>query len=156
MPLVFKHFWVAFILSTVVNAAVWWVRGRPYREADPSLVEGYRSLVRGFLLWGNVPWIVMGLGILVGSVPSVIHYFNPRSLSPFVLAWFGSIFLVWVLGTHWLFARGGAERLLRHPGLIQPQPTNAAAIKTVWLLGLGGGVLGCAVMLAMDIRPPDL
>ena len=155
MPVIFKHFWVAFILVTVANAAMWWYRGRPYRERDPSLTEGYRSLVRGFLFWGNVPWLVMGLGILVGDVPTIFHYFNPRSLDPFVLGWFGSIFFLWVLGTHWIFLRGGAERLVDHPGLIRPQSRSPAAIKNLWLLCLAGGIFGVVMMFTMEFTPPD-
>jgi hypothetical protein len=155
VSLIFEYFWVAFILTTAANAAIWWSRGKPYRERDASLTEGYRSLVRGFLFWGNVPWFVMGLGILVGSVPTIFHYFNPKSLNPFVLGWFGSIFVLWVLGTHWLFFRGGAEQLIRHPGLIQPQPKSPSAIKNLWLLGLAGGIFAIFMMSTMEFTPPE-
>ena len=152
--LLFKHFWIAFILMTFLNGAIWWWRGRKDRERDPSLTEGYRALVRGFVTWGNLPWVIMGLGILVGGVPSVFHYFNPRYPNPFVTAFFGSIFLLWGAGTYWLFARGGAEQLARHPGLLQPPVTSPGLIKVFWLLCLAGGVAGVTGMFIAQIQPP--
>ena len=155
MPLVFKHFWVAFILATVANGAIWWSRSKEFRERDPALTEGYRSLIRGLVTWGNLPWLIMGAGILFGGVPSIFHYFNPRSPNPFVVAWFGSIFVLWVAGTYWLFARGGAEQLVRHPGLIQPQITSASAVKALWLLCLAGGIAAVAAMYFIEFKPPE-
>jgi hypothetical protein len=155
MPLVFKHFWVAFILGTLVNGAIWWLRGKQHRERDPALTEGYRSLIRGFVTWGNLPWLIMGAGILSGDVPSIFHYFDPRSPNPFIVAWFGSIFLLWTAGTYWLFGRGGAEQLVRHPGLMQPHFTSASAVKALWLVGLSGGIVGIAVMYFVEFEPPE-
>jgi hypothetical protein len=152
--LLFKHFWVAFILMTFVNGAIWWRRSSEYRERDPSLTESYRSLIRGFVTWTNIPWVVMGAGILSGGVPSIFHYFNPSYPSPFVAAFFGSIFLLWVAGTYWLFALGGAEQLVRHPGLVQPSISSPVLIKVLWLVCLAGGVAGVTAMFIVQPQPP--
>ncbi|MGD9366823.1 MAG: hypothetical protein PVH87_14070 [Desulfobacteraceae bacterium] len=69
--------------------------------------------------WMNIPWIVMGFGCTVGGVPSVWHYFRPSDGNPFVLAWFGSVFFLWIAGTIWLFFQNGAETLAKHPGAIE-------------------------------------
>ena len=156
MPLLFKHFWIAFVLGTFLNGAIWWLRGKPYRERDPSLTEGYRSLVRGFVLWGNLPWLIMGAGILSGSVPSIFHFFDPKSANPFVQAWFGSRFFLWLAGTWWLFARNGAEQLLRHPGLVQPETISPTLLKLFWLVGVAGGVAAVVAMYVGGFAPPDL
>ena len=74
--LLFKHFWVAFILMTFLNGAIWWWRGSKHRERDPSLIEGYRSLVRGFVTWGNIPWLIMGAGILFGGERVVFSHLS--------------------------------------------------------------------------------
>jgi hypothetical protein len=150
----FKNFWAAFILMTFVNGAIWWRRSREYRERDPSLTEGYRSLIRGYVTWGNIPWVVMGSGILFGGVPSMFHYFNPRYPNPFVAAFFGSIFVLWAAGTYWLFARGGAEQLINHPGLAQPSINSPLIIKVLWLLCLAGGVAGVTAMFIVQPQPP--
>jgi len=154
MQIVFRHFWIVFVLVTLANGATWWHRGRRHRERDPSLASGYRSLVGGFVTWGNLPWVVMGAGILFGGVPSIFHYFDPKSSNPFVIAFFGSIFLLWVLGTHWLFARGGAELIVRHPGLTEPETISPGRIKLLWIVGVAGGIAGVAVMYARDFQPP--
>jgi hypothetical protein len=150
----FKHFWVAFILVTILNGAIMWRRTSEYRERDPSLTESYRSLIRGFVTWSNIPWAVMGAGILFGSVPSMFHYFDPTYPSPFVAAFFGSIFVLWAAGSYWLFARGGAEQIVRHPGLVQPSFTSPALIKMLWLLCLAGGVAGVSLMFLVQPQPP--
>jgi hypothetical protein len=80
--------------GTLVNGAIWWSCGKELREHDPTLTGGYRSLIRGFVTWGNLPCLIMGAGIVFGDVPSIFHYFNPKSSNPFVVAWFGSIFLL--------------------------------------------------------------
>ena len=155
MPIVFKHFWIAFIFVTLANGAIWWYRGREHRERDPTLVEGYRSLIRGFVTWGNLPWLIMGAGILFGGVPSIFHYFDPTSPNPFIAGWFGSLFLLWAAGTYWLFARGGAEQLVRHPGLIQSDITSPSTIKALWLLCIAGGVAAVAAMYFGAFQPPE-
>jgi hypothetical protein len=152
--LLFKHFWVAFILITFLNGAIWWWRGTEHRDRDPSLTEGYRSLVLGFVTWGNIPWLIMGSGILFGGVPSIFHYLNPRYPSPFVTAFFASIFVLWGASIYWLFARGGAEQLVRHPGLVHPQTKSPALIKAFFLLCLAGGVAGVTAMFIVQIQPP--
>ena len=155
-PPLFKHIWVFFIVATFVNAAIWWRRGREYRQRDPSLTEDYRSLIRGFVTWGNVPWLIMGVGILFGRVPTVFHYFNPRSPNPFVTAFFASIVFLWIVGTYWLFARRGAERLVRCPGLVRLPVNSAAAMKGFWILCLDGGVAGLVAMSFSEIPPPPV
>ena len=146
VPLLFKHFWIAFILVTLANGAIWWFRGRPHRERDPALTDGYRSLVRGLITWGNVPWLIMGAGILFGGVPSISHFFNLKSSNPFIIAFYMSIFLIWLAGTYWIFARGGAEQLVRHPGLVQGPLSTPVAVKVLWLACLASGVAAVIIM----------
>ena len=54
-----------------------------------------RLCIRGWLVYGNLPWVVMGLGILFGGVPTIFHYFNPRN-GPVVLIWYGTVIALWV------------------------------------------------------------
>jgi hypothetical protein len=80
----------------------------------PELEEGYRTLVHRFLLYANLPWAVMGAGIMFGFVPTVFHYLNPRN-GAFVTVWYITIAVLGVSTTHWIFLRDGAEALIRHP-----------------------------------------
>jgi len=152
---IMKNFWVAFILVTFINAAVFKYRSISHVEADPSLAPGYSKLLRGFLFWANFPWVVMGIGIVYGGIPTVFHFFRPQDGNPFVLAFFCSIFLIWVLGTVWLFFRNGAETLINHPGFLRGNPKNPAMIKAVWVIGLAGGILAVIMMYTQNLQVPN-
>jgi hypothetical protein len=149
----FRHAWVGFIAVTCLNGAVWWWRGQVHIRANPALRSGYQRLIRGWLIYGNLPWLVMGAGILFGGVPSVFHFFNPRN-GPVVLAWYVTVVSLWAATGHWLFLRQGAETLVAHPGLLNFPSNRPGMVKLVFLLGLAGGIAGLLMMLVMDIPVP--
>ncbi len=153
-----KYFWLIAILVTSINCMMFRIRAKKHIAAKPELKDGYATLLRGYLFWMNLPWVVMGIGCTVGRVPSVWYYFRPRDGNPYVLAWFASIVLLWVLGTFWLFFRGGAETLVRYPGVLQAggglKSRNIASpvlFKVIWLLALTGGVIAMVTMWILDI-----
>ena len=148
-------------MVTGINWLVFRKRAQEHIEENPQLEEGYKALFRGYLLWLNIPWMVMGIGCTVGGIPSVWHYFRPRDGNPYVLAWFGSVFFLWVFGTFWLFFRDGAETLARHPGVMKfgyglksKGITSPALIKAIWLLVLAGGIVGAVVIWSTEIPIP--
>jgi hypothetical protein len=138
------HVWILFLVVNAANGAIWWVRGRPYRERDPSLTEGYRSLIRGWILLGSVPWLIFGAGLELGGL-TPWSYFHPESSNPYVTAWFGSIVLLWLAGVYWVFARGGAEQLSRHPGLLR-NVRSPAGVKLLCGASVGGGLIALVAM----------
>jgi hypothetical protein len=153
-----KYFWLIAIGVTVINALIFKSRAKKHIKENPKLEEGYSTLFRGYFLWANIPWIVMGIGCTIGGVPSIWHYFRPRDGNPYVLVWFASVFFLWILGTYWLFQKGGTEILSTHPGAIilyygykTKEITNPTTIKIFWLLALAGGILGVTFMWFMDI-----
>lgn len=153
LDLILRYFWLVAIAFTVVNFFTFKKTAKKHIEENHELEKGYSTLFRGYLFWMNIPWVIMGVGCTIGGIPSVWYYFRPRDGNPYVLAWFGCVFALWILGTFWLFFRGGAEILSRHPGAIEfsygwktKELTNPAAIKVVWLLALAGGVFGAAMM----------
>lgn len=147
MGLILRHAWLLFIAVTCVNGVTWWIRGKKEMAQHPELAAGYRSLIRGWIVYGNIPWVVMGIGILFGGVASVFDYFNPRN-GPFVVAWYVSVVALWVTTADWIFLRGGAEALIQHPGLLsRPAPQSPSAIKTIVALALLGGVVGLTMMV---------
>lgn len=152
MPVVIREWgWMIFIAVTCLNGLIFRFKVRKHILENPGLEPGYNMLIRGLVIWGNIPWVIMGTGIMSGSVPSFFHYFNPRGGNPFVLAFFGSIFLLWILGTYWLFFRRGAEMLMEHPGLINFDTRNPAVIKLIWCVCLAGGVLAVTMMFMQKI-----
>jgi hypothetical protein len=156
-----KYFWLVAIAVTAGNLFLFKRRARKYIEENPDLEKGYASLLRGYLLWMNIPWLIMGLGCTAGGVPTVLHYFRPRDGNPFVLTWFGSVLALWIIGTHWLFFKGGAEMLARHPGMLEfsygfkgRDLANPTWIKGLWLLTVAGGIAGFAFIWSMEVPIP--
>lgn len=93
------YFWVVAIILTSVNVASFKRRSRVQVQEKPELEHGYATLLRRYLIFLNLPWVVMGIGCTIGGVPSLLHYFRPTDGNPYVLAWFASIFLLWITGT---------------------------------------------------------
>lgn len=153
-PPFFRHIWLMFVAVTVANALVLKFRSGHYIRLNPGLAGGYQRLFRGVLFWGNLPWLVMGTGIELGGVPSVFSFFRPRDGNPFVLAWFGAVVMLWVLGFYWLFARRGAEFLIEHPGLLRGKPKNPALIKACYCIAVVGGIAAVVAIVAIDIPVP--
>lgn len=153
-----KYAWAVFIIVTMMNAAIFRFRSRKHIEADPKLAEGYDSLIRGFIFWANIPWVVMGVGCTIGGVPTIWHYFRPQDGDPYVLAWFASVFFVWLMGSYWLLFKGGAEKMAKHPGLLRASivgdVSNPIAIKILWVLCLIGGIVGVVMMWTQDVLLP--
>ncbi len=150
LPAVARHMWLAFLAVNAANAAIGWVRGRPHRERDPSLREGYRTLALGLLAWGSLPWLVLGLGLELGGVAPE-RYFDPRSADPWVRAWFTTVVGLWVLSGYWIFLRGGAEQLVRHPGFVR-NVNSPAQIKLSWAFIVGGCLIGFAAAYQRFLR----
>ena len=149
----FRHVWLLPIAVTCANGAVWWRRGKEEMVRHPELEEGYRSLVRGWLVFGNIPWVVMGAGILFGGVPRAFTYLSPGG-GPYVMAWYATVVAVWIATAYWVFLRGGAEALIRHPGLLRLPVEEPWAVKAFVGLALIGGVAGLASMIFGDAPRP--
>jgi hypothetical protein len=146
MGLIFRHAWLLFIAVTCANGVTWWIRGKKEMAQHPELAAGYRSLIRGWVVYGNIPWVVMGIGILFGGVPSVFDYFNPRN-GPFVVAWYVSAVALWIATAYWIFLRGGAEAVVRHPGLLNWPAPRPSGIKALVALSLLSGVVALTMMI---------
>jgi hypothetical protein len=149
VPIVLRHVWVMFVVVTCINGAIWWRRAQPHIRANPALRTGYRALIRGWLIWGNLPWLLMGAGILFGGVPTVFHFFNPRN-GPFVVAWYLTVVALWIASAYWIFLRRGAETLLAYPGLLNLPPDRPWVVKGYFLLCLAGGVFGLLMMVVSN------
>jgi hypothetical protein len=105
------------------------------------------------MIYGNLPWVVMGAGILFGGVPSTMHYFNPRN-GPFVIAFYVTVVLLWIATFYWIFFRRGAEDLIAYPGLLNLAVRQPWMVKAYFLLCLAGGVVAVLVMIFADIQTP--
>jgi hypothetical protein len=118
MELFFRYVPIMFIVVMVANAFI--IKGRAQKHIDqnPELKAGYDKIFKGFLLFGNIPWIIMLLGNLTGTTHSVFDYFNPRGLNPIVLMFHFSIVALYLAMFFWIFINDGADFLSRHPGVL--------------------------------------
>jgi hypothetical protein len=155
MLLLFRHAWLLFIVVTCVNGFVWWRRAQPRIAQDPVVEDEYRTLIRSWVVYGNLPWLVMGAGILFGGVPSTFSYFNPRN-GPFVIAFYATVVTLWIATFWWLFFKGGVETLISHPGLFNIPGDRPWVLKAYFLLCLAGGIVGLGMMVFGNIQVPDL
>ena len=151
-----QYFWAVAIVVTCINVAIFKVRSTRHIQANPKLAKGYSKLLRGYIIWMNIPWVVMGIGCTVGEIPTFWHYFRPKDGNPYVLAWFASVFLLWIVGTYWLLFRDGADMLAKHPGAFNMKTSNPTMIKLFWFLSLAGGVFGMIMMWTLDIPVPPI
>lgn len=153
-----RYFWAIAIVITAINAAILKHRSKQHIQEEPELAKGYDQLILGFFFWTNIPWVVMGVGSTVGGVPSVFHYFRPRDGDPFVIAWWVSVFILWILSFYWIFLAKGAEKLAKYRMLICSSfgkagyVTNPTVVKLLVLLMLAGGIFA-AVMMFMEVIP---
>src|SRR6266550_3906914 len=147
----FRHGWLMFVVVTCINVLYLKSYSREQIRRRPELATGYRKLIRGYLFWGNLPWIVMGVGLELGGLPSIFSYFRPRDGNPFVLAFFGVVIAEWVLSLWWLFFARGAEFLVEYPGVLRGFPRSATLIRIYYCLGVAGGIAGVLFMWFSDI-----
>ena len=148
-----KWFWAAAMVITLLNGFIFRYRSKKHIMENPELEEGYRNIFNKFIIWGNIPWIVMGIGCTVGNIQTC-NYFNPEEGNPYVLAFFASVFLVWIAGSYWLFFNGGAEDLVSHPGLFRHELKSPAAVKLYWMVCLIGGLFGVVMMYTTNVPTP--
>src|SRR5688572_25505898 len=114
--IIFHNFWIFLIFATVFNAFLLRIRSKRIILEQPELQKGYNLLFKGYLIYMNIPWVVIGIGIVFGNVPSFSSFFRPREGHPFVLAFHGSIIFLWALSIWWFYFKNGAEFLANYPG----------------------------------------
>jgi hypothetical protein len=148
------HWWIMFVLVTCAQAVFFKRGAAAHIREQPELAQGYAALIRGWLFWGNLPWVVMGLGLESGAVPGFWHYFRPRDGNPYVLAWYGCVVALWILGFRWIFRRGGAQMLARHSRIFHGDLSSPAQVKFFYLLCVGAGVAGLVFLVVMEVPLP--
>ena len=135
-----KIFWVIAIGITCVNALILRSRARKEIDRNPELADGYAQLFKGYLVFPNIPWLVMGLGIIVGGTRGVFDYFDPRSGNPYVIAFHLTGFVLWALAIFWIYVAGGAEFLVRYPGVMNYDIKSPLILKLLFAVMLLGGM----------------
>jgi hypothetical protein len=109
--LVSRHFWLIALAFSSFNC----LRARrdvlKSEAAQRASSEEHALYFKRFAFGSALPWVVMGVGQLTGSAPTVQHYFRPQDGNPFVLAWFAVCFAVTCIYAWWVVAAGGAQKV---------------------------------------------
>jgi hypothetical protein len=146
---IFDNGWVLFILITVFNSFYLKARSQKIIAEKTDLQEGYDQLFKGYLTYLNIPWVVMGIGVLFGGVPGVFGFFNPRDGNIFVLAFHATVVILWILSIWWIYFKGGAEFLVKYPGVFNQDIKSPILLKVLFAVMLIGGIFGMAFMWSL-------
>ena len=155
--LLVEYFWVLALGTTILN----YNHGRRSRRLPASEIEAQeadRYLVRGLVPMA-LPWVVMGIGQLTGSTPTVLHYFRPQDGNPFVIAWVALMFAVSYLFAGWVFFAGGAEKvrnlnLLSVAGFSGQKPPTLQAVRAIAAIGIIIPPVWLLLVLTADAASP--
>lgn len=129
------------IAVTCVNAYLLRSRAAAEIARNPELKEGYDQLFKWYLIYLNLPWLVMGIGILIGGTHSVFDYFDPRAGNPYVIAFHITIIILWALIIFWIYFADGAEFLVRYTGVMNIDIKSTIVLKLLVALMFIGGIL---------------
>jgi hypothetical protein len=149
IDLIFDNFWVLLILASVFNAFYLKVRSKKFIEKQPELQEGYDQLFKGELIYLNIPWMVAGIGMVFGGVPSFFSYFTPRDGNLFVWAFHVTIIILWVLTIWWIYFKDGAEFLVKYPGVFNQDIKSPTLMKILFGVMLAGGIVAMIYMWSL-------
>jgi hypothetical protein len=146
---VFRCFPVLALIVTVVNAIIIRQRSQNLIQQNPELERGYRRLFWGLIFFINIPWVTMTIGIFVGDVPTVWHFFDVLSGNLYVIIFWGILIALWIIGFVWICFLGGAEFLIEYYWPTMPERTRSRTLvrtplglKISYALGLIGGAGG--------------
>jgi hypothetical protein len=134
-PFGYKYVWIFFLLMGLTNSYLGWRSLLTHIQKNEVLKSKYRLLFTQYAIWTNLPWIVMGLGILLGEANGVLDYLVPSSGNLAVMIWWGLFFLMNYGLVIWIFFAGGAEKLEKYPGLPTILSGSAASIRVVTSIG---------------------
>ncbi|TKG90741.1 hypothetical protein EYV94_23035 [Puteibacter caeruleilacunae] len=157
MELLLKHVWILLILVTVVNALVLKFQSKKYIQERPDLKDGYDKFFLGFLVYGNIPWLIIMVGSLSGITESVFEYLTPRLLNPVVLLFHLSVIVLWALSIRWVYFKKGAEFIEQHPGIFQRKGFNgtkditAKQVKLILPFLIIGGLAAMVMMWTLEV-----
>jgi len=148
-----RWFWALMILVSLINLVAMRSRTDKLAQGDPQKKKMYTKILNVSYGSSIITFLVMGIGILIGGVPTMFHFFRPQDGNPFVLALLALIVVFWSLNFYWVFFRGGAQILAEHPGAVTKWE-NPLLIKLSALLMLVGGIVGIFMMFRIDF-PAD-
>ena len=145
---------MVFLVMVAVNALIIRHRAQTDLAAHPEKEASYARLLRGYLFWLGLPWMVAGAIMMSGGATSVFDFFRPAEASLAVAGWHLLLFVLWMLSAYWVFVVGGAEELAAHPAFLRHY--TPLAIKLWAVFTLVGGIAGELAMWSGVIPLPEM
>jgi hypothetical protein len=121
-------------------------------KAYPELADEIKGFIRGYVISGSIPGAVMGVGMVFGGVPTLLHFFNPKDLNPFVLAWHFMFIASLIFDIIWIFFKDGAEFISKHHDIFQYMPSSPLGIK---VFAVVGSLAALAAVIFMCVIVPS-
>ena len=148
-----RYFWVVALAFTAFNTFSYrqGIQRLSQQQTEES-VPRYAPWPYGFILLNAVIWLTMGIGMVLGQIPSVFDYFDPGADNPYVLIWHAVLVSTWVIGFLWVFVGRGAQYIVDHPGILFITPSTTNAVRLQFGLGLLGGVFGEVIMWTQHLN----
>lgn len=134
-PFAYRYLWTFFLGMGVINSILGWRSLLTHIKNNEVLKAKYRYLFIQYAIWINLPWLVMGAGILLGGAGGVFDFLVPSSGNFVVVTWWVLFLLMNFILAGWIFFAGGAETLEKYPGLPTLLSGSAAQIKVVVAVG---------------------
>lgn len=156
-----QYIWILFILVNFFNAYLLRKKAAVFIEESPEKENGYKIIFKNFLIYGSIPWIIIGIGNTFGLTESVFDYFQPYKMNPIVLLFHFSILVIWILLIRFIFFKNGAKFLENHPGIIRVNSfgnindnPSENTIKLITIVGIIGGIIAISIMWFVTIPFP--
>ncbi|MGC4041583.1 MAG: hypothetical protein QM710_12575 [Flavobacterium sp.] len=161
MEQLLKYAWILLIAVTAFNVFQLKRRFKKHIEKAPEKEAGYNLIIRNYLIYGTIPWVIVAIGCLSGQTKTIFDYFEPAKLNPFVLLFHFSIVVIWILIIRFIYFKDGAGFLENYPGLIKinapghyDEKLSKNNIKIFTALALTGGIIAMILMWTNTIPHP--
>lgn len=127
-----KYVWLIFLVWAISSTFSVRSELKAFPENRPSLSVGDRLFFAGYFLFWGLPWIVMGVGILIGGAPGMITYLK-CGRNVYVISFVATcLSLFWSVGI-WIVLMGGADYLSRYKIIDVKSPRK---LKLQYAIGL--------------------
>jgi hypothetical protein len=161
MELLLKYVWFLPIVFNLANVFLLKQRSKKYILENPELEKDYDYYIKKFLIFGNIPWIIIGIGILTGMVDNISEYFRPREMNPIVLVFYASFIVIYIVLIRWIYFKNGAEFIEKNPDFARKtnfggkKKVTAKQVKMFFPLILLAGIIFMITMWIIDFPIAD-
>lgn len=108
--IIFEYFWLVALAYAVVNS--YKASRHARRTWAPEKAAQGNVYLRVLGAASVIPWLIMGVGHISGATPTVLHYFRPQDLNPFVLGWLAYGLVATLCFAGWVFLANGAQKVV--------------------------------------------